>query len=332
MSHSCGPAQGAQGTSTPYSHEYNTLRAVNGLRPRKKTPTWPRHPERPVNELKNDRKFELKTSTQGGFLPTTTYTPRLSLGIDQLKARPLELDASKTALIAQLAPVVEGKPDLDRISEISLDRLARESRMQRIIFEAARDVFDVMQEEWEGPRLILLGQLVRLAEQVIRSGAIVINPRSFAQDTLRRRLVLRLNMTAIVNYMWEAIRFENTEGLELIFDRDRPFLRTGDMRVWYTGRPCARTMRSHINYGVFDSTWEKADADILDRADEVAAWAKNDHLGFEVFYVYRGVVRKYRPDFLIRLTTGDMLVLETKGRTPKRTGPSVGFWTNGCGP
>ena len=28
----------------------------------------------------------------------------------------------------------------------------------------------------------------------------------------------------------------------------------------------------------------------------------------------RGVVRKYRPDFLIRLTTGDMLILETKGQ------------------
>ena len=39
---------------------------------------------------------------------------------------------------------------------------------------------------------------------------------------------------------------------------------------------------------------------------------KNDHLGFEVFYVHRGVVRKYRPDFLIRLRSGDMLVLETK--------------------
>src|SRR5207244_4147240 len=31
-------------------------------------------------------------------------------------------------------------------------------------------------------------------------------------------------------------------------------------------------------------------------------------------YVHRGVVRKYRPDFLIRLTGGNMLVLETKGR------------------
>ena len=45
---------------------------------------------------------------------------------------------------------------------------------------------------------------------------------------------------------------------------------------------------------------------------------KNDHLGFEVFYVYQGVVRKYRPDFLVRLTSGDMLVLETKGQDTDR--------------
>ena len=46
----------------------------------------------------------------------------------------------------------------------------------------------------------------------------------------------------------------------------------------------------------------------------MAAWVKNDHLGFEVLYVYRGVVRKYRPDFLIRLADGEYLILETKGR------------------
>ena len=41
---------------------------------------------------------------------------------------------------------------------------------------------------------------------------------------------------------------------------------------------------------------------------------KNDHLGFEIMYVHKGVVKKYRPDFLIRLTTGKMLVLEVKGQ------------------
>jgi len=30
--------------------------------------------------------------------------------------------------------------------------------------------------------------------------------------------------------------------------------------------------------------------------------------------VYRGVVRKYRPDFLVRLVSGDTLILETKGQ------------------
>ncbi len=39
----------------------------------------------------------------------------------------------------------------------------------------------------------------------------------------------------------------------------------------------------------------------------------DDHLGFEILYIFRGVVRKYRPDFLIRLTSGEMLVLEVKG-------------------
>jgi type III restriction enzyme len=59
---------------------------------------------------------------------------------------------------------------------------------------------------------------------------------------------------------------------------------------------------------------EAAEAFALDQHPAVEAWVKNDHLGFEVLYVYRGVVRKYRPDFLIRLQGGSFLVLETKGR------------------
>ena len=53
---------------------------------------------------------------------------------------------------------------------------------------------------------------------------------------------------------------------------------------------------------------------MLDDSKQVSGWVKNDHLGFEVLYVYRGVVRKYRPDFLARLCSGEMLILETKGQ------------------
>ena len=65
---------------------------------------------------------------------------------------------------------------------------------------------------------------------------------------------------------------------------------------------------------MLDSTWEASEAFALAHHNDVDAWVKNDHLGFEIVYVFDGVVRKYRPDFLIRLSTGTMLVLEVKGQ------------------
>jgi type III restriction enzyme len=240
------------------------------------------------------------------------YRPQLSL--DWHKVKPLELDASQTAQVAELAPIVEGKPDVTKIAAIDLERLAQEFRMQRIIFETARDVYDQMQKDWQGSKEHLLVQLVRLVEQFIRSGKITITPGLFYQDDLKRRLIITLNMTKVVQHIWEAIRFENTEKLEPVFDRDKPIRSTGDMGTWYTGKPCEHTARSHINFCVYDSTWEASEAFVLDHHPAVQAWVKNDHLGFEVLYIYRGVVRKYRPDFIIRLKSGDYLVLETKGQ------------------
>ena len=240
------------------------------------------------------------------------YRPRLSLDWDKVK--PLELISAHTAQIAELAPIVEGKPDITKIEAIDLESLAQEFRTQRIIFEAARDIYDQMKKEWQGSREFLLAQLVRLVDQFIRSDRITITPALFYQDELKRRLIITLNMTRLVQHIWEAIRFKNTEWLVPVFDSDRPIRSTGDMGTWYSGKPCEHTAHSHINFCVYDSAWEATEAFALDHSPAVAAWAKNDHLGFEVHYVYHGVVRKYRPDFLIRLTSGDMLVLETKGK------------------
>ena len=244
------------------------------------------------------------------------FRPKLSLNWD--KVAPLELNASQTAQLAELAPIVDGKPDESNISRIDLENLAREYRTQKIIFETARDIFDQMQPTWPGNREYLIAQLVRLVEEFIRSDRIRIVPALFYQDDLRRRLLITLNMTKLVHHLEYAIRFENTERLEPVFDRDRPIRSTGDMTTWYTGKPCAHTARSHINACVYDSTWEASEAFELDHNPAIEAWVKNDHLGFEVLYVYRGVVRKYRPDFLIRLKSGDMLVLETKGQDDDR--------------
>ena len=241
-----------------------------------------------------------------------------ALKLDWARVRPLELNAAQTAQMAELAPVLEGKPDVTRISRIELERLAREFRMQRIVFETARDVFDQMKHTWQGSREVLLVQLVKIVEQFIAANRIRISPPLFYQDELRRRLIITLNMSRVVQHVWEAIRQENTERLTPVFDRDNPIRATGDMRTWYTGKPCERTRKSHINVCVYDSTWEASDAFVLDDSDAVAAWVKNDHLAFEILYVYRGVVRKYRPDFLIRMKNGNILVLETKGQVSEQ--------------
>jgi len=86
------------------------------------------------------------------------------------------------------------------------------------------------------------------------------------------------------------------------------------MWTWYTGRPCEYTKKSHINFCVYDSTWEAAESCELDRNDNVEAWVKNDHLGFEIQYLFQGVVKKYWPDFIIRLANGVHLILEVKGK------------------
>src|SRR3990170_9107343 len=148
------------------------------------------------------------------------FQPMLSL--DWAKARTLELDAGQTAQVAELAPVLEGKPDVSQISRIELERLAREFRTQRIIFETARDVFDQMKHSWQGSREVMLAQLVRIVEEFIRSDKIAIFPPLFYQDELRRRLIITLNMSRVVQHVWEAVRQGTTERLPPVFDRDHP--------------------------------------------------------------------------------------------------------------
>lgn len=239
------------------------------------------------------------------------YRPQLSLDLPKLK--PLALDAIETTTLAELAPMIDGKPHERERAEITLKELAQKFRMQKIIFETARDVYDQMKPTWKGNRESLLAQVINLVEQYITSGRITISPPLFNNDDVRRRIVLTLNMNKVVQHIWEAIRWDNALTLSPIFDSERPIRATGDMLPWFTGKPCEPSKRSHINLCVYDSRWEANEAFELDRNPNVEAWVKNDHLGFEILYTSKGVVHKYRPDYLVRLKSGKMLVLEVKG-------------------
>ena len=240
------------------------------------------------------------------------YRPTLTLNL--AKAKPLVLDAYETPTLAELAPVIEGKPDITRLSEINLKELAERFRLQKIVFSAAGDIYEQMKGTWKGSKEYLLAQVIRLVEQYIDSDKLRIDPPLFNQDGMRRRLIITLHMSTVAEHLKQEIHFGNTEALVPIFDTEKPIRSTGDMLPWYTGKACEHTNHSHINMAVFDSRWEASEAFELDRSPHVAAWAKNDHLGFEITYSFKGIIHKFRPDYLVRLANRKMLVLEVKGQ------------------
>ncbi len=143
-------------------------------------------------------------------------------------------------------------------------------------------------------KLFLLAQLIRIVEKFIRSDINQMNPPLFFQDDIKRRILITLNMNKIVNHIFNEIRCENTKSMTPVFDTDKPIRSTADVRTWYTSKPCDITTKSHINFCVYDSTWEYNTAFHLDRHSNVKAWVKNDHLNFEIPYMFQGIVHKYR--------------------------------------
>lgn len=246
------------------------------------------------------------------------YKQKLSVKIDEMET--LQLKASETRLRADLAPIIDGKTDLTKCTEIDLQRLDDELRMQTILFETAGQIYDLMKAEWQGQgtKYGLLGQVVRLVESYLASDVIAIDPPLFSMDPLRKKIVYMMNMNKIVQHLWSYIRLQQTEKIMPIFEAGRKIRSTGDMPTWFTSKPCVITKHSHISHCVFDSTWEDTESYVLEKNPHVIAWAKNDHLGFEIQYVFDGVIRKYVPDFLVKLDNGDTLILETKGQQTRR--------------
>ena len=245
--------------------------------------------------------------------------PRLT--VDWSEASVLEIDAAYIAQRAEIAPTVAGRADLTKLTEIQLHDLAEKFRYQKVIFETARKLFEEEKPGWKGSTDFLLGQLIQLVESFIHSDRLKITPELFTQSELHRRVLLALSMSRIVQHVKTAIREGNTQSRHLVLDENGPIRSTGDMRPWFTSRPCEPTKRSHISHCVYDSTWEAYEAHWLDHPDSaamVAAWARNDHLNFEIRYIFAGGVSKFRPDFLVRLDNGEVLVLEVKGQDTPR--------------
>ncbi len=279
--------------------------------------TAPKTPPKTQVEALKDR-LEYEIQWPNIIRIDRVFKPQLKIDLDKIDT--LELNAADTRLRADLAPIIDGKTDLTKCTEIDLQKLDAELRMQRIVFEASGQVYDLMKASWqnEGTKFALIGQVIRLVEEYLQSGAIVINPPLFNTDPVRQRIIYMMNMNKIVQHLWSFIKLEQTEKTAPIFDPNKKVRSTADMPTWFTSKPCYITKTSHISHCTFDSAWESTESYVIEKNPHVKAWAKNDHLGFEILYIFDGVVRKYVPDFLIRLDNGKTLILETKGQETRK--------------
>ncbi len=228
------------------------------------------------------------------------------------EVQPLELKPEETPISAEIAPALGGATDWSKIHVIDLEMLPEKFRLQRLIFLAARKAYDQTKGTFSGAREYLVYQLIRLVEAFIDSDTLVI-PSLFHQEPLRKRILLSLNVDRIVEHLLRHVYEQNTESVELIFDEDMPIGSTRYMRTWYTTKPNAPTVKSQISHVVGDSTWEGHAANVFESSSNVVSYVKNDHLGFQIHYLWNGSRRRFLADFIVRLANGKTLVLEIKG-------------------
>jgi type III restriction enzyme len=237
---------------------------------------------------------------------------RPMLVVDWTRVEPLVLDPSATPISVDIAPAVGGATNLAQVHAIDLEKLPEEFRLQRLAFRAARKALEELGPRFSGSREYLGVQLIRLLEQFFASDRLQI-PSLFHQEPLRKRILLALNIDLVVQHLLRFVEEQNLERIEPVFDEAAPIGSTREMRTWYTTKPCHLARRSQISHVVVDSSWEQYAAEALEKSARVAAYARNDHLGFHVYYLWNGSRRRFIPDFLVRMADGRMRVLEVKG-------------------
>jgi type III restriction enzyme len=257
------------------------------------------------------------------------YKPQLTLNMADVK--PLDIDPYESITEAELAAIIAGKPNPAALTEIDLKEIGEKFRLQSIVLRIASTIYNSEKKpDWKGSKESFLIQLIGIVEQFISSDKIRIKNPLFNQDEVRKRILIMLNMNKIIQHIWNEIRAVNTTELTPVFDKEHPIRSTSDVRTWWTSKPCEGFSNSHINFTVVDSKWEYLEAKTINDSNVVTSFVKNDHLGFVILYNYQGVIRRYFPDFIIKLKSGEHLILETKGQDSEQDKTKRAFLDEWC--
>ncbi|MGW3353687.1 DEAD/DEAH box helicase [Nonomuraea rubra] len=183
-------------------------------------------------------------------------------------------------------------------------------RTQRLMFRVAAGLIEPYGKPW------LFPQALQIAQQVVRpvqNGGKI----DYADSVDPREICNLRYLTLIRERLGAALRpGEGPERFLPALDEYQPIGTTDGLHFSSPTDRCVPTLHSHLSHAVCDSGLERKICSVLDSEEMsgiVVAWVKNHKLFLEIPYLYLGVTYRYRPDFVVRLTTGRIVLLEGKG-------------------
>lgn len=187
------------------------------------------------------------------------------------------------------------------------ERAYENFRIQRLMFRVAAGLIEPYKKPW------LFPQALRIANEMIRpveEGGKV----AYAEGVDSREVCNLRYLTVIRERLGAALRpGEGPERFLPALDEYQPIGSTDNLNFSSPTDKCVPTAKSHLSHAVCDSGLERKMCAVLDAHPAVESWVKNHKLFLEIPYLYFGTTYRYRPDFVVRLTNGLVLLYEGKG-------------------
>ncbi|HSU96363.1 MAG TPA: hypothetical protein VLI40_03990, partial [Gemmatimonadaceae bacterium] len=200
--------------------------------------------------------------------------------------------------------------------DLSLDHL-NDMRQSTLLFELTKRLLDTKYRDADSqPRQHLFMQLKRIVREWLE------NHLECKGGTYPALLMYQDLADMACNRITRAITeaFAGERPIKAVLDSYNPIGSTAHVRFgtskahWQTSAD-----RCHINYVVLDSDWEAEFCRVVEAHPRVRSYVKNHNLGLEVPYRYGSEIRRYLPDFIVRVddSRGDAdllhLIVEIKG-------------------
>ena len=192
-------------------------------------------------------------------------------------------------------------------------------RQSQVVYELTAYLLLSKYRDAEGePRLHLFGQLKRIVREWLGDYLVCKGETNVSQ--LAYKTIADMACERIAGGITRS-RLARKNPVKVILDPYNPTASTAhvNFRTSKTSRYQTDPRRCHVNWAILDSDWEAELCRVVEAHPQVAAYVKNQNLGFEVPYRAGSQLRRYLPDFIVLLDDGHgdhnllRLVVEVKG-------------------